>query len=384
MNNKGFTLVELLAVIIILSLLALLASTSVSKIVKDSKTDLYDTQIKLIQSAAEAWGADNLYDLPEAGTCKYLTLFDLKQYGLIDPEVKDPRSNELFPNELLIKISGEENKFGLNNITYEVNPNNVEECIPMFTCMLVNDSDKSNSITPGDKYQCKVKDEMEEDFEQGYYFYVLSHGDDGTTNLILDQNINSDGTLAGNIGVTQSDNATKYNLVVWNSSGLNTDGPVDAMQFLYNATKNWTNIPALNYTYNDKEYQKTPSSGPGYTSFVSSNGIATITSLSGTTITIGTTEMPLRVRMPIYSSVWNDEMTEKISETGEVADKIENNAYLYENLNGSVPTFGYWPLSSYSSELSLVWIVDSSGLVNTAPANSSELFGVRPVINLKI
>ena len=51
MNKKGFTLVELLAVIIILSLLALLASTSVSKIVKDSKSDLYDTQINLIKSA---------------------------------------------------------------------------------------------------------------------------------------------------------------------------------------------------------------------------------------------------------------------------------------------------------------------------------------------
>ena len=63
-NKNGFTLVELLAVIVILSLLALLTSTAVTKLVKDSKEDLYQTQIELIKASAEAWGADNIYKLP--------------------------------------------------------------------------------------------------------------------------------------------------------------------------------------------------------------------------------------------------------------------------------------------------------------------------------
>ena len=56
---KGFTLVELLAVIVILSLLLLLAVTTVSSQFKNSKDDLYDTQLNNIKLAAEMWGSDN-------------------------------------------------------------------------------------------------------------------------------------------------------------------------------------------------------------------------------------------------------------------------------------------------------------------------------------
>ena len=77
MNNKGFTLVELLGVIVIISLLTLVASVSVVKLVKDSKNELNKIQKKAIISAAKAWGADNLTLLPssESDYCIYLTSF---------------------------------------------------------------------------------------------------------------------------------------------------------------------------------------------------------------------------------------------------------------------------------------------------------------------
>lgn len=96
MNNKGFTLVELLAVIVILALLALLTSTSVTKLVKDSKDDLYDAQINLIKAAAESWGADNLISIPTDGSCMYLTLDDLIGYGLLDSDIKNPKTKQPF------------------------------------------------------------------------------------------------------------------------------------------------------------------------------------------------------------------------------------------------------------------------------------------------
>ena len=80
MNKKGFTLVELLAVIVILSLLALLTSTAVTKLVKDAKGDLNNTQIELIKSAAQTWGAEHLNWLPGDKECSYLTLSNLKDY----------------------------------------------------------------------------------------------------------------------------------------------------------------------------------------------------------------------------------------------------------------------------------------------------------------
>lgn len=128
MNKKGFTLIELLAVIIILSLLALLTSTAITKIVKDSKEDLSDIQIQSIKSAAEAWGADNLDKLPSAGNCAFITVDDLKEYGSLDPEITDPKTNELISDDLKIKITGTTGRYNNLIITYEVNPTDVNGC----------------------------------------------------------------------------------------------------------------------------------------------------------------------------------------------------------------------------------------------------------------
>ena len=85
------------------------------------------------------------------------------------------------------------------------------------------------NTTAGTKYKCKVKEEMEEEYKDGYTFYVLN-ATSTEVNLIMDQNINSDGTPAGMTGTTKNgDNV--YNLVAWNSSAENPGGPVDAMQF---------------------------------------------------------------------------------------------------------------------------------------------------------
>ena len=94
MNKKGFTLVELLAVIVILALLALLTSTAVTKLVKDAKNDLSETQMTLIKSAADTWIADNINKLPSSGSCGYLTLEDLKYYGLLDNTILDHKNSE--------------------------------------------------------------------------------------------------------------------------------------------------------------------------------------------------------------------------------------------------------------------------------------------------
>jgi len=151
MNKKGFTLVELLAVIIILSLLALLASTSVSKIIKYSRSDLYETQINLIKKAAEAWGADNLDELPEAGSCKFLLLKDLKEYGIIDDKIINPKTNKPFSNDLVIKITGIENDMGLNNTKYEVDADNINTCTHIYSPPIteINDFTYPWTITNG-------------------------------------------------------------------------------------------------------------------------------------------------------------------------------------------------------------------------------------------
>ena len=131
MNKKGFTLVELLAVIVILALLALLTSTAITKIVKDSKQTLSDTQLNLIKSAAEMWGADNLDKLPDAGSCGYLTLANLQSEGFIDTVI-DPKTKEEISGDLKIKIFTTTTSSGKLLTNYEVNPENISGCNVLF------------------------------------------------------------------------------------------------------------------------------------------------------------------------------------------------------------------------------------------------------------
>ena len=128
MSKKGFTLVELLAVIVILSLLAIITTTSVTKLVSDAKTDLSSTQIELIKSAAEIWGAKNMDKLPKANECLYITLQDLKNEGVLDNNVIDPKDNKEISNNTKIKISNIISEYGKKIINYEVNPESVSGC----------------------------------------------------------------------------------------------------------------------------------------------------------------------------------------------------------------------------------------------------------------
>jgi len=380
MNKKGFTLLELLAVVVILALLAIISGTVFTKAVKESNEELYNKQLESIKLAAEAWGSENLLKLPNEDECKYITLKNLKEYGLLDKNIINQKTNKEFSDNLKIKITSKITNEGILRGIYEVKPNDINNCNPVYPpiCTLVSDADNSNSITPGDKYQCKVKETMEAEYENGYSFYVLGINEDETINLIMDQNIYNDGTPAGLNGITKTTNSEKYSLVAWNNETdqkSNLYGPVTAMQFLYNATKEWTNVSPINYSYFDKQFQGGDS---GYTSFVSKDGIAIITSSTSPLVetNIGTKEKKLRARMPIYK-------LEDSKEYGELLFKSIA-PYLYENFDttGASAPWGYWTLSSSAESSSNAWYLYYYSNVNSIDVTIDVSYGVRPVITL--
>lgn len=69
MNKKGFTLVELLAVIAILGTIMTLATISVFKVMNDSKSKLSDFTKTQIEDAANLYAIDN--DCTEEGRCSF-------------------------------------------------------------------------------------------------------------------------------------------------------------------------------------------------------------------------------------------------------------------------------------------------------------------------
>lgn len=113
--KKGFTLIELMAVVIVLGVLALFVVPTIDKTMKQIREDGYEEQINNIKTAAKNWGADHIPELPAVGEDLYITLLDLKQAGLVDKDITNPKTKEKFPDDLQIKITNDNGK-----IKYEV------------------------------------------------------------------------------------------------------------------------------------------------------------------------------------------------------------------------------------------------------------------------
>ena len=93
MNKKGFTLVELLAVLVLISLLMGLAIPGINRISNNMKKKSYNQKIKLVESAAELWGQDNKTRLQattncpsEIIQCKIITIEDLITDNYLDSD----------------------------------------------------------------------------------------------------------------------------------------------------------------------------------------------------------------------------------------------------------------------------------------------------------
>lgn len=97
MSKKGFTLVELLAVLIILILLIGIVVPTVGTSIKKAREGAYNKQISTIETAAKKWGAENDLKLPEIGstsiiTVDFQTLINaghLKDEKIINPITQD-------------------------------------------------------------------------------------------------------------------------------------------------------------------------------------------------------------------------------------------------------------------------------------------------------
>ncbi len=110
--KKGFTLVEVLAVITIIGVLALIVVPGVDSILKSNREKLYDGQINSIIDAAKTATPYLASEIPEEdGGYLDITLGYLKFMELLDVDVRDPRNDSCVSNDTVIRITRIKNSF---------------------------------------------------------------------------------------------------------------------------------------------------------------------------------------------------------------------------------------------------------------------------------
>lgn len=113
-KRNGFTLVELLAVVVILATIAIIVTPTVLDQLESSKQKTYVEQTHILEETAERWSVKNANKLEE-NSKYYLDINTLVKEGYLDnADVIDPRDDKKMNGCIVITFDKESNQFDFN------------------------------------------------------------------------------------------------------------------------------------------------------------------------------------------------------------------------------------------------------------------------------
>ncbi len=148
--KKGFTLVELIVVIVLLSLISIFTFPSINKVINERKEKLYNIQIENIKASAESYiNKNNLFSTNDK---VIVTLCELKQSGFTDENIKDPRTGLLISDNSMVIALKNTNEYtfmpGLDSTTScSVNDSILYEYIEVGSEYVLKNDDSKYTIT---------------------------------------------------------------------------------------------------------------------------------------------------------------------------------------------------------------------------------------------
>jgi len=214
------------------------------------------------------------------------------------------------------------------------------------------------------------------DGESEYSFYVLSTDGDNV-NLIMSRNICIDGTLAtstNKCSVAWLSKLDYNNDASFGQYGSSNKGPITAMNYLHEATKNWTNIPNIQINYSEM------ADVDGYGKMTTKDNITKITMKDGTETA---RYENLKSRLIMESEIINTSCKKGKYGTCPtwMVNGLKENEYYPEETKENINIGCYWSLSHSSLNSSCAYLVSSGGYYTSL--DISQVFcGVRPVITV--
>ena len=111
MKKKGFTMVELIAIIIILACILLIALPAINNTIKNSEEKKKEEALNNIYMAAENYLMNNYEDhkIDNAGDTTYVYVADLINNNYISVDTLNPNNDSTFSSKDVVKVTRNEN-----------------------------------------------------------------------------------------------------------------------------------------------------------------------------------------------------------------------------------------------------------------------------------
>ena len=154
-NNKGFTLVEILAILVILGVIIAIMIPNVNNLIEKNKNNSYNQLIKSIESATKMYISDYRYNITlEDKTCTEASMINIKKVA----------NNDISDSKIPIKILIDEGNLKTSKDGYIYNPKNTKQKLNINNSYIIV------------KYDCTTKD----------YLYLTKNPDETYNNIVLE------------------------------------------------------------------------------------------------------------------------------------------------------------------------------------------------------
>lgn len=227
--KNGFTLVELLAILIVIGVLSLIIVPVMGTIIEDKEQKLYDVQINEIKASAELWLQANAKFLTRFDKGKYMYIYTghLKLAGFISKDLKSPIDNACVSNYIPIQVASYGDGYDIKVLMSDIEePEDADNCnypdeiefrkFGLYGDTLINLKKGDEFVEPG---WFIIKDGMVEDNPSLVKEITAYKNDVGTTVSSIDSTLDVDYfniTYEYNDGITSTHylGFRKINLVV--------------------------------------------------------------------------------------------------------------------------------------------------------------------------